>query len=141
MAKIKKHRLSLEPDRDYYLAAIASHEKGYHMGWILNRELGTHFVRSADFGTTRKNTNLLFPVFAWEDENKMLSWHLISNRSEHGFLFDDLKNIDFLLHITPRPGDAFIYDLENKLKTIPVIYAFFPVYPEEYPTADALQFD
>ncbi|MCD6200653.1 MAG: IPExxxVDY family protein [Bacteroidales bacterium] len=141
MTKIKKHRISLEPDRNYYLAAIASHEKVYYMGWILNRELGIHFVRSADFCTTRKSTNLFFPVFAWKDEYKMLSWHLISNRSEHGFFLDDLKNIDFLLHITPNPGAAFIDNLENKLKTIPVIYAFFPVDPQEYPMADSLQFD
>ncbi|HHJ10719.1 MAG TPA: IPExxxVDY family protein [Bacteroidetes bacterium] len=141
MVKTKKHRLLLEPDRDYHLTAIASHEKGYHLSWILNRKLGTYFTRSTDFHISRKNTDLFFPVFIWKDEKKMLTWHLISNRSENGFLLNELKNIDFLLHITPNPGEEFIRNLQNHLKNIPVVYTCFPLNPEKYQAADSLQFD
>ncbi len=141
MARTKKHRLLIEPDRDYFLSAIASHEKGYHLSWILNRELGAHFIRTADFGITRKNSKALFPVFAWKDEKKMLSWHLIANRSENGFLFEKLKNIDFLLHIAPHPGPEFTGNLEIHMKKIPEIYICFPVDPAGNPLADSLQFD
>ncbi len=141
MPKTRKHRLLLEPDQNFLLIAIASHEKGYHLSWILNKETGSHFIRSSDFRIDRKNTPLSFPVFGWEDKNKLLSYHLIANRSENGFLFDDLKNIDFFLHISPDPGESFARELQDQLKTLPVIYTCFSIDTKKYPSAGMLQFD
>jgi len=140
MVKIKKHRLPLELNPDYLLVAIASHEKGYHLSWILNQALGSHFARTSDYQSLYKKTDTVqsFPLFLWEDETRMLSYHLVSNRSENGFLFDDLRNIDFFLHVCPDPGKDFTVQLIRKLKEIPIIYACFPVDQELCPSKNLL---
>jgi len=128
---------------DYVMIAIASHEKGYHLSWILNQELGFRFARTFDYKIIQEKTKrvLIFPVFSWEDEIKMLDYHLISNRTENGFLFEGLRNIDYFLHITPDPGKEFSYHLQTEMKKIPVIYTCFLIDAEVQPGARMLQFD
>ncbi len=143
MAKIKKHRLTIDPAPDYILIAIASHEKGYHLSWILNEKSGFSFARTSDYKIMRKKgkTTLVFPVFSSEDEIKMLRYYLISNRTENGFLFEELRAIDYLLHISPDPGKEFSDQLQTELKKIPVIYTCFLIDPEIHPETQTLQLD
>ncbi len=143
MAKTKKHRLTLNPGADHAILAIASHEKGYHLAWALNNELGMHLIRQGEYRVTQKKPQSVqtFPLFRWDDQTRMLSWHLIANRSETGILVPKLKNIDYFLHISPQPDDPFIIELRNRINDLPVIITTFRISPEEYPRLAEMIFE
>jgi len=143
MTKSKKHRLSLHEEIDHALLAIASHEKGYHLAWTLNNETGMHLVRAGEYGITRKKQNVTqsFPLFRWDDQTRMVTYHLVANRSETGILIPKLKNIDFFLHISPKPERPFLNKLLEQLITLPVIITAFPVDPGEHPLLAGMIFE
>jgi hypothetical protein len=143
MAKAKKHKLSFLPEADHIILAIASHEKGYHLAWTLNNHLGMHLIRTGDYSITKKKQELVqsFPLFSWTDQTKMLSYHLVANRSESGILVNKLKNIDFFLHISPAPEGPFIDQLLDQLPHLPVIITAFRIDPADYPVLNEMVFE
>jgi hypothetical protein len=143
MTKTRKHRLTLEPATNHLIVAIASHEKGYHLAWTLNNKLGMHLVRTGEYTITRKKQEIeqSFPLFRWDDETRMLSFHLVANRSESGILVDKMKNIDFFLHISPKPEEPFLTNLLQQLMALPVIITSFPVAPDENPVLANMIFE
>ena len=135
MTKSKKHRLTLHEEIDHALLAIASHEKGYHLAWTLNKEVGMHLVRAGEYRITRKKQNVSqsFPLFRWNDQTRMVTYHLVANRSESGILIPKLKNIDFFLHLSPTPEETFLNKLLQQLVTLPVIITAFQINPADHP--------
>ncbi len=143
MTKNKKHRLTFHPETNHAILAIASHEKGYHLAWTLNNELGWQLVRAGEYRITQKKQQITqsFPLFHWEDQTRALSCHLIANRSETGILVPKLKNIDFFLHIAPSPEEPFLKELRERLNNLPVIITSLLIDPGEYPRLAEMIFE
>ena len=143
MAKSKKHRLTLHPEIDHVILAIASHEKGYHLAWTLNHAMGMHLVREGEYRITQKKQQAVqtFPLFRWDDQTRMLSYHLVANRSETGILVARLRNIDFFLHIAPQPDEPFLTELYSRINALPVIITTFRIAPEEHPRLSEMVFE
>ncbi len=111
---LKKHKLSVAFDEDYCLVGIASDEPDYKLCWLINQQLGTSFTKGEDLVVFNNKINQQQEVslFTYYDDNKMVTYRMISNRSSSGYFLSDLKNIDYILHIqgfvTPNEIDELI---------------------------------
>ena len=97
--KKKNQKLYYQPEPDFHLIGIASHENDYRLSWALNKKLLVNFIRSEnlEIKDLKKNSVSFFSVFSTDDEQEDIRLILISNRCDNGFLIEELKNIDYFL--------------------------------------------
>ncbi|GEM_PF-7105609 len=134
MGKTKKYGLSPGVSPEHTVVAIASHERIYLLAWKLNQHLHMDLSASGEYRMKRKGKELAFPLFRWYDETRMLSYHLLANRTPEAVLVPALRNIDFFLHITPAPPhdqmETILHTLRNMQE---VITSFLPPLDEHPP--------
>ncbi|MEX2428565.1 MAG: IPExxxVDY family protein, partial [Bacteroidales bacterium] len=96
---------------------IASDEPDYKLCWLINQQLGTSFIKGDDLVVFNSKINQQQEVslFAYYDENKMVTYRLISNRPSSGYFLSDLKNIDYVLHIQ---GDVVTNEIDELIGSI-----------------------
>jgi hypothetical protein len=127
--KKKIHKLKYIPDYDFTLIGISAHEHDYRLTWNVNKKLGLNLIKINDLEIFNKklNTQQSFSLYAYQDEDSLLDYHLISNKCENGFLIKELQNLDFFLKITGEGYDTtFINQLVKQLKEADqVISAFY----------------
>jgi hypothetical protein len=127
VTKKKIHKLAFEVESDFSLIGIASHENDYRLSWAINKALHLDLIKVEDFSFNhpKHKINTNYSMFFFEDENNYISYNLISNKSEKGFLMPEMKNIDFILRISGSPDTTFLDELVNKLKKIDIIITAF----------------
>jgi hypothetical protein len=98
---VKKHKLDMAIDEDYCLLGIVADEPDYKLCWLINRTLSTNFVRLDDLMlyNRKHKTDQQFSIFAFTDEDSLLTYRIIKNRGDAGYFLDGLKNLDYLVHI------------------------------------------
>jgi len=113
----RKHKLSVSMDEDICLLGIVSDEPDYKLCWLMNTSLHTSFERKEDIQVYHKraDSEQFFPLFSYTDENSMLVYRLIVNQSENGYYLEEVKNIDYLLHIQ---GELVADDLQDLIDSI-----------------------
>ena len=113
----KKHKLSVAFDEDYCLLGIVSDEPDYKLCWLINQQLGTSFTKGDDLVVfnSKMNQQQEISLFTYYDENKMVTYRLISNRLSSGYFLSDLKNIDYVLHIQ---GDVIANEIDELIGRI-----------------------
>jgi hypothetical protein len=126
----KKHTLSVSIEEDYCLLGISTDEPDYKLCWLINNRLKTDFVKVKDLELFHKKQQAeqSFPMFLFEDENAMLTYRLIGNKTENGYYLSDIRNIDFVLYIQ---GELVREDLDTlvaALNTIPSVRMCVPVH-------------
>ena len=52
----------------------------------------------------------VFSLFSFHDENALITFRIIRNRTENGYYLDELKNIDYLIHIQGEIDTSRIND-------------------------------
>ncbi len=124
----KVHKLKEVTPDDFSIIAIASHENHYRLTWVLNEALQFDFRKAEDLEIQEKDQSIRqFNRYRYKDETQALVFDLISNQSENGFLFKDLKNIDFFLKAA---GDIENFNLTyfiNELKKIKHVITAFEI--------------
>ena len=127
MTKKKIHKLSFEPEADFILIGIASHENDYRLSWAINKTLNLDLIKIQDLviNHPKHKIDIRYSRYNFEDDDNYLSYHLIANQSEKGFLLPDMKNIDFILKISGIDETKFIDNLLTRLKRIDIIIAAF----------------
>ncbi len=126
--KKKIHKLKYTPEYNFSLIGISAHEHDYRLTWSINKKLGLNLVKINDLEIFNKklNTNQSFSLYAYQDEDSLLDYHLISNKGETGFLVKELQNLDFFLRITGEGYDnTFIHQLVKQLKEADKIISAF----------------
>jgi len=110
---------------------ISSHENDYRLVWAINNELKTQFVKTENLVKDLQghNDRLEFSCFTFHDQERYLTFTLISNRCPDGFLFPELKNIDFLMRIQGEISDRELKEINQDIKSVPVISASFIMDP------------
>ncbi len=73
----------------------------------------------------RLGENLEFAMYSYYDENREMKYGIIANRAENGYLVPELKNIDYLLHLTGEADEPFQKQLLTDLRNIKSITAVF----------------
>ena len=136
----KKLTLNYQPELEFTLIGISSHENDYHLSWVLNQKLGLQFIKANNLVILQPESELSqeFPVFNYEDEDALLVYNLISNKCEQGYLISEFKNIDFFLQISGEINKGFLDQLLEKLRNSGAVNASFVLDPKKIKSAEKL---
>jgi hypothetical protein len=98
---IKKHKLSMAIQEDYCLLGLVSDDPDYKLCWNLNQALDMDLKKMDELKLYHKRlaVDQYFSLFIYQDEEALLTYRIIRNRSDQGFFLDELKNLDYLIHI------------------------------------------
>jgi hypothetical protein len=130
MGKKNVHKLSPEAEQTFILLGISSHENDYRISWALNEYLGFHFTKTTNHQVLnqRIKEQQEFSTYLYSEQDESITYRLISNRCDNGFLLEELKNIDFLLLIEGNETTSTtLPNLTAKIKSIPFISAVFAI--------------
>jgi hypothetical protein len=124
----KVHKLPFDYDNDFFLIGIASHENDYRISWALNQLLGWNLAKTNDFKINHPKfkVEVNYSMYQFTDDYGV-SYHLISNKSEKGFLLPDFKNIDYILKVSGEDTLNNITDLIQKIKKINIVITAFSI--------------
>jgi len=116
-------KLDISQEMDFKLIGISSHENDYRLVWAMNSSLKYNFLRSDNLMVhlPKSGQDLEFSKFIYVDEERLLSYLLISNRCPDGFLFPEIKNIDFLMQVIGELDSNAVELLLSTLKKIEII--------------------
>ena len=139
----KNIKLAFKPEIEYQLIGISSHENDYHLSWSINQNIGFNLVRSNNLSIFNKQLGEQqeFSVFSFDNEDNFLLFNLISNTGANGFLFPEMRNIDFFLQIYGESDDKFILKLIIKLNRIDIINTSFVIDPKSLKVPEKLLFN
>ena len=109
-------------EENYCLLGISSDEPDYKLCWLINEKLRVSFLKTDNLHVFHKklNESQEFSLFQYDDENSMLVYRIIGNRSDEGNFISELKNIDFLLHIQ---GDLIQDDISRLVRQLNSLHA------------------
>jgi hypothetical protein len=116
----------LQPEK-FSVICVASHQNHYRLSWALNKLLNIHFQKSDDLiiKLNKANVQQSFSKYSFVDESGPVAYHLISNKSEQGFLLKELPNIDYLLKIEGEADDKLIKQLITRIKNLEIVITAF----------------
>jgi hypothetical protein len=128
----QKFKLDYIPDFDFILLGLVSFEKDYRLGWEMNQSLQMDFTRSSDHSLKHRKTGQeqQFSCFIYEDDEAYITYKMLSNRSENGYLLEELKNLDYLIVITGECNEDYAADFREKLLGLESVQACFVLDPE-----------
>ncbi len=88
-------------EEDFCLLGVVSDEPDYKLCWMINQILDHAFEKMDDLKLFHRKLKeeQNFSLFAYEDEDALVTYRIIKNRSENGYYVDELKNLDYLVHI------------------------------------------
>lgn len=120
---MNKTYLKLSLDFDFILIAITSATKDYTLCHKINKVLSYNFERVedhqvyADIGDNFRS----FSKFFYFVEQGEIEFHLLSNRSEDGFLIPEMKKVDYFIIIRQYIDNEDLNFLLNGLNKLPNI--------------------
>jgi hypothetical protein len=125
--KKKIVRLQISETNSFTLIGISSHENDYRLVWAMNNVFSFQFTRIENLVifNQKLDSDLEFSRFIFTDEDKYLTYHLISNRCPDGFLFPEIKNLDYLLQITGEMDSKHLATVLKELKKVSIVSAVF----------------
>ena len=136
----KNLTLNYQPELEFNLLGISSHENDYHLSWALNQKLGLQFIkiRNLEIHQAEAALSQEFSVFNYEDEDALLVYNLISNKCERGYLIPELRNIDYFLQISGETNQGFLDQYIENLRNSGVVNASFVLDPKKIKDAEKL---
>jgi len=98
---VKKHKLDLAIAEDFCLLGVVSDEPDFKLCWLINQSLNMNFEKQEELQLFHRKLQDVqaFSLFTYYDEDAMITFRIIKNRTENGYYLDELKNIDYLIHI------------------------------------------
>ena len=127
----KVHKLTEKEDYRFRLAGISSAENDYRLSWALNQVLGINLVRmdNLEIYHQRLDDRQSFSQFEYFDEESLLHYRLISNKSANGYLLEEMTNLDYLLQVSGDMDETWLDELIKKIKGMEGIILVFPIDP------------
>lgn len=96
MAKLT---LDLEESYDFELIGICSHVKDYRLSWALNQKFEFDLEKDENLELKYKGELQSFSFFSFKDEENLIEYYLLQNRSTNGLLIPEEKKADYFLMI------------------------------------------
>ena len=126
---LKKHKLDMSIDEDYCLLGVVADEPDYRMCWLINHTLGFDLLKQDDLVLYHKrlDTEQRFSLFSYEDDESLLTYRVIKNTAEEGYFLDELKNLDFLVHIQGEITEEKVSFFFRETAAIPDVRMCVPV--------------
>ncbi len=121
--KRKSLKLDINADINFKLLGISSHENDYRLVWAINNNMKFNYVRSENLivHLQKLKQDMSFSRFIHTDEERYMTFYLISNRSPDGFLFPEIKNIDFLIQVVGEIQEKQVEQMIKELRNISII--------------------
>lgn len=122
-------KLHVGKEINFRLIGISSHENDYRLVWAINNQLAVNFIREQNLviHRSRLNADLEFSRFIYSDEDKILTYYLISNRCPDGFLLPEMTNIDYILQITGELDAKYLDRILKAYRKVDIISAIFEI--------------
>ena len=88
-------------EEDFCLLGVVADEPDYKLCWMINQALDMNFEKQEDLQLyhRKRNEEQVFSLFSYYDPDAMITFRIIRNKSENGYFLDEMKNIDYLIHI------------------------------------------
>lgn len=137
-----KFTLKLEDDYDYDLIGFCSHYNDYRICWSINEAMEIQLVKAEEaFMVSGKKGEILssHSFYEWFDEDNLVQYYLLRNKSGIDYLIPELSQIDYFL-ILRESGIMDIQRIVEKLKTTHGILTAFIYEPAELKSAKHLVF-
>ena len=98
---VKRHKLDMAIEEDFCLLGVVTDEPDYKLCWMINRALDMNFEKQEELQLYHRKLDeeQVFSLFSYHDNDAMISYRIIRNRAENGYFLDELKNIDYMIHI------------------------------------------
>jgi hypothetical protein len=140
---VKNIKLAFKPEIEFRLIGISSHENDYHLSWAINQKFRVNLTRRENLIIFHKKQKEKqeFSLYTFDDEDNLYLYNLISNTSENGFLFPEMRNIDFFLQVYGNPSDDFLHSLISRLNQIDIISTSFLIDPKNLKNPQRLIFN
>ena len=118
----KKHKLDVAIEEDFCLLGVVSDEPDYRLCWMINHALELAFEKLDDLKLYHRKLKeeQLFSIFLYQDEDALVTYRIIKNRSEQGYYLDELKNLDYLVHIQ---GDLITEKINAFMQSVGILSA------------------
>lgn len=142
MTKPKKHILNFDQVYDFQMIGICSHHSDYRLAWGLNEQLNTHLEKADEdyLSSSKKGVTSTHSKYYFKDEENIIEYYLIKNKSLGKFLIPEKPTIDYFLFLYENQ----IWEMEeliDKLRSIPSVLGVFEFDPEEIDSTEHLAFN
>jgi hypothetical protein len=126
---VKRHKLDVAILEDFCLLGLMSDDADFKLCWQINQLLGTSFEKEDNLELYHKKlkADQQFSLFTYLDEDAMVTYRIIGNRSEVGYFLDELRNLDYLVHIQGEFMPEQIDDFISRLGTLESVRLCVPV--------------
>ena len=91
---MKTVRFNEDFELDFLILGINSHIKLYKLCWVINKKLHTSFVKNKNHTI---NNNQEFERFSYTNKNSEITYNIISNVSNTGYLDPNNKSINYFM--------------------------------------------
>jgi hypothetical protein len=143
MSKVKKYYLSLDEELEFDVVGITSHQADYKLVWHVNNKLNLHFIKSEvdlQVYNEKKDEELAFPYYHYEDELDRVSYFLLKNKNELNYLVPEAQSIDYFLFLT----NNFIIDINDfigQMRQIDAVLGVFEFDNQKFKSFQYLEFN
>ncbi len=128
---MSKSILQFEPEYDFGIIAISSHQKDYRLCWFLNRDLKIQMERGKDLELIQNNESAYFSCFHFSDEVIDVHYSLIENFSGSTLFLSEVKQADFFFKISGETNVQLESTLLSQIKNCEVVQTAFKLEPEQ----------
>ena len=124
----KKHKLDLAMEEDFCLLGVVSDEPDYKLCWMINRSLNMNFEKQDDLQLFHRklDEDQFFSLFSFHDGDSLITFRIIKNRTENGYFLEELKNIDYLVHIQGEISAAGIGNFMHSVSELGTVRMCVP---------------
>ncbi|MCK5134725.1 MAG: IPExxxVDY family protein [Bacteroidales bacterium] len=126
---VKKHKLDVSIEEDFCLLGMVADEPDYKLCWMINNALELAFEKLDDLQLFHRKLQVdqVFSIFGYQDEDALLTYRIINNKSDRGYFLDELKNLDFLVHIQGEISSEKINSFLHHAGALPQVRLCVPV--------------
>ncbi|MCP4311065.1 MAG: IPExxxVDY family protein [Bacteroidetes bacterium] len=126
---VKKHKLHMAIDEDFCLLGVVTDQPDYRMCLLINRALGFDIRKQNDLILYHRklDKDQVFSLFEYSDDKSLLTYRIIRNRAAEGFFLDELKNLDYLVHIQGEVSEEKVTSFFQSIAAIPDVRMCVPV--------------
>lgn len=93
---MKTLMIDKEFELDFLILGINSHSKLYKLCWEINKKLHTRFVKNKNHIINNKQE---FERFSYTNKNSEITYNIISNISNTGYLDPNNKSINYFMTV------------------------------------------
>lgn len=137
----KKLLLDVEDETNYRFIGISSNVREYQMVFYLVRDLGLPFKNVEAFRFTKKGKEFVYSLYLYVDDENLINYYLISNKSNANRLNPEFKNIDFYMILDGEVDDDLADELSKKIKKLPNVIFTTVIDTEKFDKIQGLRYE